>query len=162
MVTSAAIVRCVWDNDPIYIFKRYFFAHKRTEEYFDTFFTITVLFGKILLNNKPIYSKKNIILSFFVSIFISLFTIGSITFSYKLDKISILNTSDKPITVEGIYLNEKLTKTNYPYSKKYDYINDASIKTEYKLYNKIDESYKMTLYPNKIYDFNVNKIKKKG
>lgn len=125
-----------------------------------SFFTITVLFGKILLNNKPIYSKKNIILSFFVSIFISLFTIGSITFSYKLDKISILNTSDKPITVEGIYLNEKLTKTNYPYSKKYDYINDASIKTEYKLYNKIDESYKMTLYPNKIYDFNVNKIKK--
>ena len=121
-------------------------------------FILFVLLGSIL-QTKPIYSKKSIILSIIFSIFITVFSANKFLYTNKIDKLSITNNSDTPITVEGIYLDEKLVKTNEGYNKEHDHINNARIITDYKRYNKTDASYKMTLYKDQEYVLDVKNNK---
>ena len=121
-------------------------------------FSLFIVLGSIL-KTKPIYNKKNIIISIMLSILITVFAANKFLYINKVDTLSITNKSDDPITVDGIFLDEKSVKTNSGYNKKYDHINIASVITEYKRYNKTDSSYKMTLYKDQEYVLDVKNNK---
>ena len=79
---------------------------------------ILFIVGNIFYRYKPRYTKRNIIISFGISILIVLFTINTFNFKYNTDKIKIENIGKTPITVEAIYKDEKINKTNNKYYKK--------------------------------------------
>ena len=112
---------------------------------------IIVVILSIIHNNKIIINKKNIIYSIICSIILSILIIPTFIYKTNIKYIAIENISDEPIIIEGIYKDERLVKTNHKYDKNYDLINNASLKTEYKEYNKIDQQYKLTLNPQKFY-----------
>ena len=120
---------------------------------------VFILFCKIIYKGKVIYSKKNIFISIILSIFITIFTSNNLLINYNLNKIVIKNTSNKPIIIDSIYKNEKLVKINKKYISKYDNVSNANKKTEYKLYNKIDSSYKATLKAREVYVVDITNIK---
>lgn len=120
---------------------------------------IIVVILSIIHNNKIIINKKNIIYSIICSIILSILIIPTFIYKTNIKYIAIENISDEPIIIEGIYKDERLVKTNHKYDKNYDLINNASLKTEYKEYNKIDQQYKLTLNPQKFYIIYTNKVK---
>ncbi len=124
-----------------------------------SFIFIIYFLNSILYKKKLVYTKRNIIFACIFSIFVTIFTLNLFNTKIKTEKLEIKNIGNVPITVEAIYLDESIVKTNAKYDKQYDCINDASLKTEYQLYNKMDESYKMTLYPNKKYYLNISTTK---
>ena len=119
---------------------------------------IIYFFISIIYKSKYKINKKNIIISIIISIILIIFTIPNFIYKSSNKYITIKNISSVPITIEGIYKNGNLVKTNHSYNKLYDLINDASLITEYKIYNKLDSSYKLTLKRNEEYIINCNKI----
>ena len=112
---------------------------------------ITYSFGSIIYKSNPVYTRKNIILSVIGALIITLFGINSFNFSYKTKLIELQNNSYIPITIDGILKDGIITKTHQHYDKEADFIDDASLSTEYQRYNKIDKSYKMTRQQKKVY-----------
>ncbi len=120
---------------------------------------IIFILGSILYKSKNLFTKKNILISIGISIFCLFFTISTFNTKPKINKLEIENISKEPVTVDAIYFDEKIIKPKYKYKQKYDNINHTSLKTEYQLYNKIDSSHKMTLFPNTKYSFNIKNVK---
>lgn len=120
---------------------------------------IVLPYGILIYKNNEKFNKKNIMLSVIISILLTIFTYDSFNYLYKDKILTIKNISDNNITINGLYYNDKRVKINYRYDKKYDDVEDTGIRTEYKKYNKITSSYKMTLESNKEYKFNIKNIK---
>ena len=123
-----------------------------------SFLAIIICFLFILRKDVN-YSFKKILISIPFTIILTVLSINNFLFNYKLEKITIKNISDEPIIIDAIYKNEKKVKTNHLYNKKYDKRFNASLTTEYKLYNKTDSNYKMYLDPNEKYSISINRIK---
>ena len=119
---------------------------------------ITFFISSILYKNKYVINRKNIILSVISSIILLSFVGQFVFYKNNIKTITIENPNDEPIVIESIYKDERIVKTNHKYNKKYDLIND-SLEIEYKKYNKINSSYKLTLSSNEKYKIDINKIR---
>lgn len=105
-------------------------------------------------------NKKRIIISLILAVLVTILTFGQLGYSYRNKTIEIKNIYSFPVTINAIYKNDVKQKIDKEYISKYDRFNQSSVKTEYQLYNKIDDSYKATLQPNEKYQIKVDKIKK--
>lgn len=142
------------------IFSIYYSVVKYSSILSIIFSSILIIFfiGSILYKNKCIINKKNILLSIISSVILLSFMGPFMFYKNSIKSITIENISDKTIVIESIYKDERLVKTNHKYNKKYDLIND-SLEIEYKKYNKIDSSYKLTLNSNEKYKIDIDKVR---
>ncbi len=124
-----------------------------------SFFVLFLPFIYILNKNKTKSSKKNIVISLIISVILICVTQEKFLINYKNSNIMIENTSNEYVLIDNVYLNKKKIKLNGEYLKKYDLINNAELKTEYKEQNKNTSEYKLTLKPKEKYEIDINKIK---
>lgn len=145
----------------ISIFSYFYSINKYLEptSFFLNFLLIILMLGSISYQKKINFNKNKLSLYIINSIILFIFIIPTFIYKTNIKNLTIKNISDEPIIIEEIYKDERLVKTNHKYNKKYDKINDASLKTEYKEYNKLDSSYKLTLYPNELYKVDTYKVK---
>ena len=124
-----------------------------------SFLITTIPFVYIIIkNNKKTATNKffKIIIISSILVFVSL---NQFIINYKSNKLTIKNISNEYLIIDNIYLNGNKIKNSNEYIKKYDLINDATFKSEYKSQNKNTKEYKFTLKPNEEYSIDIKNIK---
>lgn len=125
-----------------------------------SFFIAIIPFIIISRKSSIKLEKKKIYIISFTTIILLIICLPSLLVNYKKSEITIKNTSKKVVLVDSIYLDDNKIELNKKYDKKYDLVNKASFKTEYKIQNKETSDYKMILYPNESYKIKLKKVRK--